>query len=357
MATITKVPSRIHTAFNPVILQLSAESQYEIDNGIQCTLTSDSRSSTIEREFFNGLTRFDLSEILKYWFKEEVVILPQTAFCFLDKRLAFEYDIDLSGSTSTAVNAVVQLQRDPDMTTWGNRFLTNFPVIKKYAGYPLDISYLNVEQYALVVFDGDILNEGDPITDPHFSITIPDNVASVAISAFSQEVFLLTNSGTIIQANNSQNITVKGVDILEVQAEEDVLSSCTPGNPFYVRWINRMGGFDYRMFYENQSYALNVKNQATFIPVADDILNAGYTAREVSKEAERTVTVGAGNLTDIEYKELLTISTSPRVEVWDTESRKWYQVYVASGKFEYSSRDIRKEIAVELTLPSPQIQF
>jgi hypothetical protein len=357
MATVIKVPSKVHAAFNPVILQLGAESQYERDNGIQCTLTGDTWESTIERDFFNNLTRFDLSEILKYRFREEVVILPQTASCFLDKRLAFEYHIDLSGSTSVAVNAVVQLQRDPDMTRWGSRFLTNFPVIRKYTGYPLDISFLNVDQYAVVNFDGNELNGNDPITDLHFSITIPDGITSVGVSTLSEEVEILTNAGENIITNNSQNIIANSVTPSATGVEEGILSSCTPGSPFYVRWINRTGGFDYWMFYVNQVYGLNVKSQTTFNPVIDDILNAGYMEGEVSKEVERTVSIGAGNLTEIEYNELLNISTSPLVEVWDTEVRKWYRVYVASGKFEYSSRDIRKEIEIELTLPTPQIQF
>lgn len=357
MATVIKKPSKIHTAFNPVILQLRAVSQTERDNGIQCMLTSDDRTSSLFREFFNDLTRFDLSEVLKYWFTEETVNLEQSSYCFLDKKLAFEYNIDLSASTSIAVNAVVQLQRNPDMTTWGNRFLTSLPVLKKYKGYPLDISYLNNSQNAFVSFNGNTENRDEAITNLHFSINIPDNITSVIISNISLTVNLLTNSGIPILTNNSRNIVVKNTIKASIQVVEELLPACIPGSPFYVRWINQLGGFDYWMFYMNQIYEQSVKTLATINPVIDDILNANYIEREVDKDVSKTVSVGAGNLTDTEHNELLKISTSPLVEVWDVEVQKWYRVYVASGKFESSTRDMRKEIEIELTLPVPQIQF
>jgi hypothetical protein len=355
MAQIIKKPSKIHTAFNPVILQLSAASQAERDNGIACTLTSGGRSSTVRREFFNDLARFDLSEVLKYWFTEDAVILPQSEYCFLDKRLAFEYSVDVSASESIAVNAVVQLQRNPDMTTWGNRFLTNLPVIKKYRGYPLDISFLNNNQGVLINFDGNTLNENNPIPDLHFSVSIPDDVISVS-AVIPTPYYLLSNSGVKIQTNDSRDILVNNTSHV-IQIQGNVTPSCIPENPCYLRWINRLGGFDYRMFCLNQVYAQSVKSQTIVSPITDDLLNAGRTDYETDKEADRTVSVGAGDLTDVEYNELLSISTSPRVEIWDTEVRKWFRVYVASGNFEHSTCDMRKEIEIELTLPTLQMQF
>jgi len=357
MATITKKPSKIHTAFNPVILQLKAASQQERDNGIQCTLTKDTFSSVLFREFFNDITRFDFSEVLKYWFTEEKVILGPSASCFLDKRLAFEYSINLSASTSIAVNAVVQLQRNPDMTTWGNRFLTNFPVLKKYKGYPLDISYLNNSQFAFVNFDGATSNKNEAITNLHFSITIPDNISSLIISNIVLSVDLFTNASVPVLANSLRNIVVKNPIKASMQIIVELLPTCIPGSPFYVRWINQLGGFDYWMFYQNQIYEQDAKTQAKVSPIIDDILNATYIEREIDKDVSKTVTVGAGNLTDVEFNELVKISTSPLVEIWDVEVQKWYRVYVASAKHENSTKDMRKAIEIELTLPIPKIQF
>ncbi|MDR1454648.1 MAG: hypothetical protein LBJ01_03255 [Tannerella sp.] len=356
MATIIKKPSGIHAAFNPVILQVRAATQEERESGIKCTLSSGARSSVIGREFFNDLTRFDLSGILKYRFTEETADLPQP-YCFLDGRLAFEYGIDLSASTHIAVNAVAQLQRNPDMSTWGDRFLTDLPAIKKYRGYPLDVSYLNNSRSAVIAFDGETLNENDPVADLHFSITIPDDTASVTVSNALLPICLLTNSGEKIQTNGLRDIIVENPAQAAAQAKGGIVSSCTPGSPCYLRWINRLGGFDYRMFCLNQVYGQSVKMQTVVSPVIDDILNAGCTDYGIDAEVVRTVSVGAGGLTGIEYNELLNISTSPRVEVWDVEVRKWFRVHVASGKFEHGTRDTRKEIELELTLPTLQMQF
>jgi hypothetical protein len=353
MAAIIKRPPRIHTAFNPVLLQLAAASQTERDGGIACILTSGARSSAVRREFFNDLAQFDLSGVLKYWFTEETVVLPQSGYCFLDRRLAFEYHIDLSDSDSTAVNAVVQIGRNPDMTAWGDRFLTNMPALRKYEGYPLDVSFLNTNGGAVVNFEGDAPpDESGFIRDLHFCISIPDGVTSIAVSPWH---VLVSNSGAPIRTNQSDDIVVRGG--APVRLRGGVVSSCIPANPCYLRWINTLGGFDYRMFSLSQTYTLSVKAQTVVSPVIDDVLNAGLTDRETDAEADRTVFAGAGNLTGAEYDELLHIATSPRVEMWDAEVRKWFRVYVASGDFEHSTRDTVKEIELELTLPALQMQF
>ena len=143
----------------------------------------------------------------------------------------------------------------------------------------------------------------------------------------------------------------------ELLTEKTVVECCTPENPFYIRWINQLGGFAYWMFSLNQIYEQSVKTLTTVNPVTDDIRNASYLEYEIDKEAARTVSVGAGNLTDTEYGELLGVTTSPRVEHWDTEAGKWLRIHVASGKFETQTRNSRKEIEMDFTLPTPQIQF
>ena len=353
MATIVKKPSKIHTAFNPVILQLEAVSQTEREEGVECTLTSGARVSVVRREFFNDNARFDLSGILKYWFTDETVAMPQSAHCFLDRRLAFAYRVDLYVPDSVAVNAVVQLGRNPDMLTWGNRFLTNFPILRKYEGYPLDVSYLNNGQDAQVCFNGGLLNANQQIEDLHFSIDIPDGVTSVGVVPSC--VKLLTRAGDEILANDGRNIVVRNLTHVEEMLE--VVPSCIPSSPLYVRWINRLGGFDYRMFCLNQVYSRSIKTQTVVSPVIDDILNAGYTEYELDKEVGRSLSVGAGNLTDVEYNELLGLSSSPCVEMWEAEVGRWFRAYVASGSFEHDTRDLRKEIEIELILPVLQTQF
>ncbi|MCL1936996.1 MAG: hypothetical protein FWF52_01195 [Candidatus Azobacteroides sp.] len=370
MAIATQTPPAIHTAFNPVILKISATEQEDIDAGHTIAINKRINELAIDEninvalfgEFFNHVVRFELSEILKNWFSDKITVLTQCSYCYLDEKLAFMYqivpnDLSFNNSTHIAVNAVVQLQRNPDITAWGNRFLTNMPVLRKYEGYPLDISYLNNSQKAFVSFSGNTLNRYESIPKRHFSISIPDGISSVIISDIPLTVDLLTNSDKQILTNDSKNIVVRNPIKASIQVSEELLPSCIPGSPFYVRWINQLGGFDYWMFYLNQIYEQSVNTLTAASPVIDDIMNANYIEYEVNKETEKTITVGAGNLIELEYNELLKISTSPLVEVWDMEVQKWYRVYVDSGKFENSTRNRRKEIEIEFTLPVPQIQF
>jgi hypothetical protein len=348
MAEVVKWPSAIHTAFNPAILQLEAGSG---ESAIDCTLQSGDRSSVVRREFFNGTAKFDLSDILKYWFEEETVPLPQSSHCFVDKKLTFEYGYGYG--SAQAVNAVVQLGRNPDMATWGNRFLSDLSVLRKYQDYPLDISYLNNAQMAFVHFDGSVEN-GAAITKRHFSVNIPDGVGLVEVLN-TPIVDLGTNAGLNILDNNGRKIVV-GVGG-SVRVERALLESCVPGNPFYVRWINSLGGFDYWMFYQNQIYGRRVKTLTTMMPAIDDIEQARHVEREVDKEVDNSVFVGAGSLTEREYEALLAVATAPLVEWWNKELETWIRIYVASGDFENGTWDTRKEIELEFALPIQQIQF
>jgi hypothetical protein len=349
MAEVVRCPSAIHTAFNPVILQLKAVNG---ETSEECVLESGSRSVAVRREFFNGETKFDLSDILKYWFEEGTEAISKSEHCFVDRRLTFEYDYGYG--SAYAVNAVVQLGRNPNMLTWGNRLLTHFPVLKKYEGYPLDVSYLSNGRNAVVYFDWVREHEGS-INKPHFSIDIPDGVGLVEVVNV-PIVALGNNSGENILDNGGRKIMVvnpRGT----VRVERALLDSCVPSNPFYVRWINPLGGFDYWMFYQNQLYGRKVKTLTTMMPAIDDIERARYVEREVDKEVDNSVFVGAGNLTDREYEALLTVATAPLVEWWDRELETWIRIYVASGDFENGTWDTKKEIELEFTLPVQQTQF
>jgi hypothetical protein len=351
MAEIIGTPPAIHTAFNPVALRYAPQSQAEREAGIVRTLTGNGHTVDIRREYFNGLAQFDLSEILKHWFTEDVIPVAQSDICYTDRRLAFPYGVyrdsgSITDCEAIAVNAVVQLQRNPDMTAWGDRFLTGFSELKMYDGYPLDVAYLNSRQDARLLIDGIPVNGGSSITERHFCISLPPSAREAAI--LSRYVPLLSGSGEAITADGGTPITVAlGED--QPVARIPVIQSCTPENPCYLRWINPLGGYDHRMFCRNQLYTQSVAAKTAVSPVTDDILNAGYTEYLLDREVGRSLTVGAGSLTAAEYAALLCITTSPRVEIWDTEVRKWYRVYVASGDCEHGTGETRKEIEIELT--------
>ena len=185
MAIRIQQPPEVHTAFNPVILKLQAESGDETENGVYSRLFIDGNDFAVFSEFFNSSARLELSEILKRLFDDIETQLPQSALCITDRKLTFYYRIETPGepviqSNHTAVNAVVQIGRNPDLSQWESRFLTNFHTLKKYRGYPLSVSFLNNREGVSVGFDGEKIN-GEAIPVRHFSINVPDGVNSITI--------------------------------------------------------------------------------------------------------------------------------------------------------------------------------
>ena len=92
---------------------------------------------------------------------------------------------------------------------------------------------------------------------------------------------------------------------------------CVPANPFYVRWLNRLGGLDFWMFFKNQELEKTQSNVETFEPYIEQTSSVGYTTNLVGKEIAESITFGAEMLTLNQLEALSKIAESSVV---------WYYV-------------------------------
>lgn len=135
----------------------------------------------------------------------------------------------------------------------------------------------------------------------------------------------------------------------------NVVCRCVPRNPFYMRWINRHGGFDYWMFEKRQTYEREVKNVDTFKPYTNDFSTAHGTDIVYHKEVESKVTIGAEGLTTNEWKILSFIADSPFAQWYNEEKKLWTDIVVEKCKLVMQTDNALHGMEYTIQLPIPQL--
>jgi len=186
-------------------------------------------------------------------------------------------------------------------------------------------------------------------------------------------------TGTNVDASNQLSVTTEGVaSVVEVSmnypsyfnAEAVVVnegteqtdfktmsSECLPSSPFYVRWVNRIGGREHWMFSRRQTDKTDVDNSVTYDPRIETNADLGRFPRQISLTSEHTVVVGAEGIPNAEYDVLRRITTSPLIEYYDEEITEWRVITVKSGATSKDTASPVQSIELEFALPSPALQF
>lgn len=336
-------PSGIHTAFNPCIAKFEQVSPSELKARIYIVeghQTDDSNIDnyiTIEREFLNGYAVFDIRKslvsLLNYRFDAapQKVPIPDTPF-WVDEHLVLNYTVfddnwDMRFN-ATAINAVAQIQESSNLSAMVGKFATKFDKLRKYKSYPLEVvaCALDVnEGEARIYFNGEL---AIPFSPSIIVVPIPENKTWVQIA-------------------------LDGYDEHTLSIENPI----TPENPFYVRWINRQGGYDYWMFSYRQFFNRNIASPQVFIPETTDQQTVSGFESLYSLTAEEFVRVGAQGLLPNEYDCLSKLPYSPKVEWFDEATQKFKTLIIQKGDSERDNRNILSELEFIFKLPTPQLQF
>jgi hypothetical protein len=322
---VTKFPPLIHTAFNPAFFEVQDATATDVD--------IDVNGDIFNCEFINGAARLNLSNIVKRLFADEVVVSASSGIVFfVDKNLFVRYAVDGTGIGgpyfSNAINAVVQIGENSDMTSKQGKFLTNFKRLKKYADFPLSVSALRTE-YSTFVEIGSIGSTAGTPNNPHFCVAIPDNAIYV-----------------MVQDEHEAETDNRFVDDFP----------CTD-SPFYVRWINQQGGWDYWMFSFRQFISRNIQNQQTFNPNIDNQETAKGFTELINQDGIEQITVGTSGLNENEYEVISKLIYSPKIEFYDKEKDKWFTLIVDKGENEKDTRMSSNSLEFTFNLPTPQLQF
>lgn len=310
----------------------------EIDTAQLVIHLATGGKETLTAESLNGKTIFNASEVVKAKFNQNLSEFGNE-WLLQDNALFTKYSVREIGGRGTvyqfiAINAVSQIGESYDRTLDGGKILTRFKMLNWYKDYPLDYSVLSTEKPSATA-------NGEA---PAGSVT------RVLIGEANERLLLDEPDLPVLDKSNVGIVLMNPMDIR-------VIRRCVPQQPFYVRWINDLGGVDYYMFARQQKHQPQVKSVSSYSPYVGDSSEASANQLSYSLATDNTVTVGCSGLAQVEHDTLVRMPFSPLIEMYDTKLRKWIRLNVSKYDGSYYSRTETKSFEVTFSLPTLNTQF
>lgn len=130
-----------------------------------------------------------------------------------------------------------------------------------------------------------------------------------------------------------------------------------PCNPFYIRWINRKGGWDTYMFEQHKKYTQEVDRGDQYVLANSRDPYASQTRGELALEFKNTVQAGAEQLDENDFNLLKGIALSPLVQVYNYQIGVWQRVLVDDTDLTWDTKAPRNTVSYEFQLIDEQTQW
>ncbi len=360
-------PEAVFPAFSRARLVLAPTGE-ETEVTLTVTALDFSHSSTFTREFFlenedvGPVATFDLGEIARQLLFDGLTEVnagdngASSTESYIDHRLGVRFTVSVAGgpvATFLAANAAVM--PGASALAWGGSvgdpipwyILSAMPALLFYPGFT-DKSYLSVLSPAGTAGAGAIFATiSGGVTDyvPTLFGNGSGRVVSIAIPTAAEFSLSPENSCLFVLDPDLTGL------FMEIEMR------CVPSAPFYVRWINRLGGRDHWMFGRRSVLQEQTDDEVSYEPFYDLNEQAGQGQSVISLSAERVVTVGDEGVETAYFTHLKEVITSPLVEYYDAEVGKWLTVRVKDGRTTFNREDNIHGIELNLILPAKDLQF
>lgn len=130
-----------------------------------------------------------------------------------------------------------------------------------------------------------------------------------------------------------------------------------PCNPFYIRWINRKGGWDTYMFEQHKKYTQEVDRGDQYVLANARGPYTSETRGELAPEFKNIVQAGAEQLDENDFNLLKGIALSPLVQVYNYQIGQWQRVLVDDTDLTWDTKAPRNTVSYEFQLIDEQTQW
>lgn len=130
-----------------------------------------------------------------------------------------------------------------------------------------------------------------------------------------------------------------------------------PCNPFYIRWINRKGGWDTYMFEQHKKYTQEVDRGDQYVLANSRDPHASQTRGELAPEFKNIVQAGAEQLDENDFNLLKGIALSPLVQRYNYSVGAWQRVLVNDTDLTWDTKTPRNTVSYEFQLIDEQTQW
>ena len=231
-----------------------------------------------------------------------------------------------------------------DRTPDNNRNL----YVKKYSGYPYFVTLFPKGVWGIspaISVDVSIKLTGES-TENQFGISSRLNIPLVCEfedeDADGADYVKLRLSGGVLP-NKAWNIIFVDTEV--------------PCNPFYIRWINRKGGWDTYMFEQHKKYTQEIDRGDRYVLANARGPYASETRGELALEVKNIVQAGAEQLDENDFNLLEGIALSPLVQVYNYQIKAWQRVLVDDSDLTWDTKSPRNTVSYEFQLIDEQTQW
>lgn len=130
-----------------------------------------------------------------------------------------------------------------------------------------------------------------------------------------------------------------------------------PCNPFYIRWINRKGGWETYMFEQHKKYTQEVDRGDQYVLANSRVPYATQTRGELAPEVKNIVQAGAEQLDENDFNLLKGVALSPLVQVYNYTIHEWQRVLVGDTDLTWDTKAPRNTVSYEFQLIDGQTQW
>lgn len=231
-----------------------------------------------------------------------------------------------------------------DRTPDNNRNL----YVKKYSGYPYFVTLFPKGASGLLLSHQVAVRVKltERPTEDQFDISARLNIPFVC--EFDDE---LTGGADYVKLGiSSGEFPDQAWNIMFVDTE-------VPCNPFYIRWINRKGGWDTYMFEQHKKYTQEVDRGDQYVLANARDPQASETRGELAPEFKNIVQAGAEQLDENDFNLLKGIALSPLVQVYNYQIGGWQRVLVDDTDLTWDTKAPRNTVSYEFQLIDEQTQW
>lgn len=220
--------------------------------------------------------------------------------------------------------------------------------VKKYFGYPNFVTVFAKGSRTLNSQSAMEVNVMYTGTTAFKTMEISPRINIPLVLEFDEE--LADGANYVIVRNRNLPLNSDRWHIYYVDAE-------VPCNPFYIRWINRKGGWDTYMFEQHKKYTQEVDRGDQYVLANSRDPYSAETRGELAPEFKNIVQAGAEQLDENDFNLLKGIALSPLVQVYKYEIGQWQRVLVNDTDLTWDTKTPRNTVSYEFQLIDEQTQW
>ena len=279
-------------------------------------------------EPIDGVATFFFDGILRSLYDDGRTIIDGCILHYTDTAISAQ--VEINGGTYWFVRGVAQAGKKRSAIPWV--FLMTKTALQWYEGYELGVVFCveNPDGLDWDVVSGDINGEIEQGNHHHSDI---------------QRAVVFTNLSTPPLSTGWGNLI--GIKFgSEMKDAVALQKKRVPAHPFYVRWINELGGYDYHMFECNQQHAYELASQTTY-----DMQDGDGQQVVLDKMGNHTIEVSSGLVTRQNAIAIAKLVLSPDIRWYDEQVGQWIRITAQAQSISLKTEQPTSEVVLKFVLP------